>query len=133
MDDLDLAAASPAIAPVRVAAAPSRALLGAALGGLLAVATCATGCADDEPSFGPTNANGVAATITSARTDTSVTLESFSAQCDARHGRLEIHPHCGGANSCKGMSYDAGTHVLSEHTCAGLNTCNGFSCVEPQS
>jgi hypothetical protein len=59
------------------------------------------------------------------------TLESFTALCDRAGGYVEVHPHCGGANSCKGFSYDEGVHVWTEHTCAGLNTCNGFSCVIP--
>jgi hypothetical protein len=67
--------------------------------------------------------------ITSSVTDTTVTEASFRAECDSRGGTLEIHPHCGGANACKGMSYDLDTHVWTEHTCKGLNTCRGFSCV----
>ena len=130
MLDLDPAPPTPAS---RAAVAPSRLLLVAALGGLLTATTCAVGCADDEPGSELRGAGGAAASITSSRTDTSVTLESFTAECTARRGKLEIHPHCGGANSCKGMSYDAGTHVLTEHGCAGLNTCNGFSCVDPPS
>lgn len=113
--------------------APSRALALAALGGLLCLATCALGCEDKEPSGARGSAAGVSATITAARTDTTITLESFSAECAARSGTLQIHPHCGGANDCKGMSYDSGTHVYTEHTCKGLNTCTGFSCVEPSS
>lgn len=128
MTEPDLSVAVPS---ARATGTPSRALLVAALGGLLA-ATCATGCADDERSPVPGGASSTGATITSARTDASITLESFSKECAARNGTLEIHPHCGGANSCKGISYDAGTHVYSEHTCAGLNTCNGFSCVDPK-
>lgn len=58
-----------------------------------------------------------------------VTLEDFTADCDVLGGTIEIHPHCGGVNTCKGMSYDTGTKVYTEHTCKGLNTCAGFSCV----
>lgn len=58
-----------------------------------------------------------------------VTLEEFTADCDAVGGSIEIHPHCGGSNTCKGMSYDTGTKVYTEHSCKGLNTCAGFSCV----
>jgi hypothetical protein len=60
-----------------------------------------------------------------------ITIETFTALCDRAGGYVEIHPHCGGANSCKGFSYDEGVHTWTEHTCAGLNTCNGFSCVIP--
>jgi hypothetical protein len=69
--------------------------------------------------------------ITSSVVDDTMTLEKFTANCDALDGKIEIHPTCGGFNTCKGMSYDDGTHVLTEHTCAGLNTCSGYSCVVP--
>jgi hypothetical protein len=58
-----------------------------------------------------------------------MTLEKFTADCDALGGTLELHSHCGGANSCMGMSYDTGTLTFTEHTCKGLNTCAGYSCV----
>ncbi|MFO0562821.1 MAG: hypothetical protein U0269_32680 [Polyangiales bacterium] len=69
--------------------------------------------------------------ITSSDAAFGITLEIFTAMCDRAGGWVEIHPHCGGANSCRGFSYDEGVHVFTEHTCAGLNTCNGFSCVLP--
>jgi hypothetical protein len=96
----------------------SRALVTAALGGLLLAA----------PACGSSASDGV---ITSSTTDPSMTLEQFTKSCDARHGAVEIHSHCGGENSCKGMSYDTGNQVLTEHTCKGLNTCTGYSCVVP--
>lgn len=91
----------------------SRALVAAALGGLL-------GCAGSDHGE-----------ITSSTTDPAMTLETFRARCAARHGTVELHSHCGGANSCKGMSYDTATHVLIEHTCKATNTCAGYSCVIP--
>lgn len=69
--------------------------------------------------------------ITSTDAAFGMTLEIFTAMCDRAGGWIEIHPHCGGANSCRGFSYDEGVHVFTEHTCAGLNTCNGYSCVLP--
>ena len=118
----------------------------AALGGLLLAV----------PACGSDASGGV---ITSSTTDPSMTLDQFTKNCDARHGTVEIHSHCGGANSCKGMSYDTGNQVLTEHTCKGmnrsgracesmevqehgharlagrvpraLNTCTGYSCVVP--
>ena len=48
-----------------------------------------------------------------------------------RGGFVEIHPHCGGANSCGGFSFDETIGVFSEHNCAGLNTCTGYTCVLP--
>jgi hypothetical protein len=70
-----------------------------------------------------------AGVITSSAVVPDMTLEKFTADCDALGGTVEIHPHCGGANSCKGMSYDTDTLVFTEHTCKGLNTCAGYSCV----
>jgi hypothetical protein len=70
-----------------------------------------------------------AGVITSSTVVADMTLEKFTADCDALGGALEIHPHCGGFNSCKGMSYDTGTQTLTEHTCKGLNTCAGYSCI----
>jgi hypothetical protein len=70
--------------------------------------------------------------ITESRVDKDVTEESFRAECDKRNGTFEVHPGCGGANSCRGMSYDVDSHVYTEHTCQGLNTCRGFSCVLPK-
>jgi hypothetical protein len=72
-----------------------------------------------------------AGVITSSTVDASMTLAAFTALCDMRHGTLQIHPHCGGNNSCKGISYDSGTQVFTEHSCKGLNTCTGYSCVDP--
>ncbi len=62
---------------------------------------------------------------------TGISLETFTAACDSAGGYVEIHPHCGGANSCAGFSIDTDRGQYSEHTCAGLNTCTGFSCVIP--
>lgn len=60
-----------------------------------------------------------------------MTLEKMTADCDARGGTVETYAHCGGLNSCRGMSYDETTQVLTEHTCRGLNTCAGYGCVVP--
>jgi hypothetical protein len=67
--------------------------------------------------------------ITSSKIVPDLTLEQFTAECDAWHGVVQIPPHCGGFNTCRGMSYDSGTDVFTEHTCRGLSTCSGFSCV----
>lgn len=60
-----------------------------------------------------------------------MTLAAFVELCAPFGGYIEIHPHCGGVNSCAGFSYDESTGIFTEHTCAGLNTCNGFTCVIP--
>lgn len=97
----------------------------------MGLAVCASGCADDEVGSDNTADGSGSARITVSHVDTSMTRDAFEAACDEQGGRMEDHPHCGGANSCKGMSYDLTTHVYSEHTCKGLNTCTGFSCVLP--
>jgi hypothetical protein len=112
--------------PSSVVPPASRALWVAALVGLVGVGASVGACADDEGAAASSEIR-----VTSSRVDTTVTLESFTKDCAARSGTLEQHSHCGGANSCKGISYDTGTHVLSEHGCKGLNTCAGFSCVLP--
>jgi hypothetical protein len=96
-------------------------LLAAALSGLMCLSACGSDDDDD------------AAKITLSRVDTSITEESFREACEELHGTVEVHPSCGGVNSCRGMSYDLDTHVYTEHTCKGLNTCRGFSCVLPES
>ena len=69
--------------------------------------------------------------ITSRDAAVGMTLEAFTAMCEGLGGYIEIHPHCGGMNSCAGISYDSDIGILTEHTCAGLNTCTGYTCVIP--
>ncbi len=69
--------------------------------------------------------------VTSSDAATGMTLVTFTAMCDRVGGFVEVHPHCGGANSCGGFSYDSDSNTFTEHTCAGLNTCTGYSCVIP--
>lgn len=100
----------------------SPSLLAAALSGLL----CLSACSDDG------GGDDSSAKITLSRVDASITEESFREECEKLNGTVEVHPSCGGVNSCRGMSYDLDTHVYTEHTCKGLNTCRGFSCVLPK-
>lgn len=100
----------------------------AALLGLLSIGTPACGSSDSGAAKMVPPGGAV---VTSSTVDDAMTLEKFTAECTSRNGTLEIHSHCGGANSCSGMSYDTGTHVLTEHTCSGLNTCAGYSCIVP--
>lgn len=117
LSDHDVGAPSAAIPP----AGASTALLVAAIGGLLCLSS---GCGDDpEPQEGE---------ITLSRVDPEVTQEAFEKACMMVDGKIEVHPHCGGVNSCKGFSYDTDTSVYTEHTCRGLNTCTGYSCVVPE-
>ena len=110
---------------VVVSPVASRRLLAAALAGLLGVTVQA--CSDTEHS----SANQASGSITLSKVDADMTLEKMTTLCDEKGGTIEQHPHCGGANSCKGMSYDETTEVYTEHTCRGMNTCAGYSCVLP--
>ncbi len=77
-------------------------------------------------------ADGVYATSdrqVTSRTAGSVAEDDFKTRCAAANGMYETQPNCGGSNSCRGMSYDANTETLTEHTCRATNTCAGFSCV----
>jgi len=69
------------------------------------------------------------AEITSSTVDPNMTLELFTLECNALGGTVEEHSHCGGQNSCQGMSYYVGTETLTVHSCQGLNSCTGYSCV----
>lgn len=100
----------------------SQALLSAAVAGLMAGTNA---CAPDVAG----NSEGM---ITSSRTVPNLSLEQFSLDCIELGGTVETHAHCGGANTCRGFSYDDVTQVLTEHTCRALNTCSGFSCVIPE-
>ncbi len=75
---------------------------------------------------------GVAADphVTASSFVPSYPLEQFTADCTERGGTLQLQPHCGGLNGCRGMSYDTGTQTLTENTCRGTNTCAGYSCID---
>jgi len=54
----------------------------------------------------------------------------LTAMCDARGGYTQITASCAGMNSCAGFSYgDWDPGVLTEHSCNAANGCNGISCV----
>jgi hypothetical protein len=99
----------------------SQRLLGAALAGLLCLASA--GCSSDDEPKGAANPE-----ITSSEIIAAMTVEDFTARCDARGGTVEVMPHCGGFATAKGFSYDSTTQELSEHTCMGANTCAGWNC-----
>jgi hypothetical protein len=123
---------------------PSQALLTAALGGLLCVASACrsasstsstdtgTGTITNEDTPIPATAcdGGVSPnpTVTSS-TVGAITQQQFAALCQKRSGILEVQPHCGGSNACRGVSYDSETQTLTEHTCRATNNCAGYSCV----
>ena len=108
----------------------SQALLSAALGGLLCLVSGCGGskALDSDPSCACSTCPAVPM-VTSTTTVANLTEDAFTSQCAALKGVMEIQPHCGGSNSCRGMSYDTNTQTLSEHTCRGTNTCAGYSCV----
>jgi mono/diheme cytochrome c family protein len=56
---------------------------------------------------------------------------TFEADCEKMGGLIQMHGACAGNNSCKGLSYgDWGSgSVTTEHSCRGMNWCNGWSCV----
>jgi hypothetical protein len=123
---------------------PNQRLLGAALAGLLCLAPAACSSKEDgsqgpgaagsaAAGSGSTAGAGGAATelahITSSEAVGVLTEADFKALCDARGGTVEVMPHCGGFATAKGFSYDNGTELLSEHTCAGSNTCGGWNCI----
>ena len=99
---------------------PSEDLRTAALAGLLCLATVA--CSPEA------DTRQGDAHITSSESVGELTEAQFTALCDERGGTVEVMPHCGGFATAKGFSYDNATLLLSEHTCAGANTCGGWNC-----
>ncbi|MEO8796995.1 MAG: hypothetical protein ABI551_03845 [Polyangiaceae bacterium] len=112
-------------------------LLAAAVGGLLSACS--------SPSSGPqpaTNAEVEGGTEVEAcdagvvddpaimsMTTGAMSEADFTARCDSAHGVVQVEPHCGGNNQCRGFSYDSKTQALTENTCRATNTCGGFSCI----
>ena len=65
-----------------------------------------------------------------SETEGNRTFADVKAECDARHGYVQITAACAGMNSCAGFSYgDWDPGVTTEHSCAGVNGCSGISCV----
>jgi len=103
-------------------AEPRRALLAAALTGLMSVA--AAGCATEEEAQQDDTPR-----VLSKVTDESMTFAKFSAECEKRGGLVQTHAVCAGNNACKGLSFNKYSYELTEHTCKALNSCGGMSCV----
>jgi hypothetical protein len=118
----------------------NQALLAAALAGLLSTAQ-ACGSSDSDTADGASQTGASSSSVAgcetgvvsnpsvTSSTKVAMTQEEFAATCASRNGTVQVHPHCGGANSCRGMSYDSGTEALTEHSCRASNTCTGFSCI----
>jgi hypothetical protein len=67
--------------------------------------------------------------ILSTETLPELTFADFSDDCLGRGGVVQIHATCAGNNACRGMSFNKWSKQLTEHTCKGLNSCGGASCV----
>jgi hypothetical protein len=108
-------------------ATPSHLLLRAALAGLLSasVSACSTSSTPDaHRETTPEEAH-----ITSTESVGALTADDFQAMCDERGGTVEVLAHCGGLATAAGFAYDSGDGTISEHTCAGANTCGGWNCI----
>ncbi len=66
--------------------------------------------------------------ITSSTEVVGLDAAGFKALCDERCGTVEVLVHCGGLATARGFAYDTTNSMLSEHTCAGANTCAGWNC-----
>jgi hypothetical protein len=125
---------------------PSQALLSAALSGLLCLTA---GCG---PKAGSSSTADASTSVPTSNGDTPIpsttcdggvspnpavtstvvenlTQDQFASMCAGQNGIMEIQPHCGGSNACRGMSYDSDTQTLTEHSCRATNKCGGYSCV----
>jgi hypothetical protein len=87
------------------------------------------GGSSGEDSAGGEGGMGGAVGVTSSKIIPDLTLEEFTEMCGEAGGVVETHATCHGAVTGPGFSYDSDTDVFTEHTCAGYNTCTGFSCV----
>lgn len=124
---------------------PSAALWAAALAGLAGLTTAcgndppaddlidaapADAAAPDAPDVVVDAAPDVDANPITSEVEGTRTFASVIAECDTLHGYTQLTAACSGNNSCAGFSYgDWDPGVTTYHTCAGLNGCNGISCV----
>ena len=107
----------------------SACLISAALAGILSVGAVACGTKKSSTPAPTQSSDSSAPTITSTTDSPNMNLSTFSDQCKTRGGLVETLASCSGASTCKGISFNAGSKQLVEHTCAGGNTCGGYSCV----
>lgn len=113
---------------VTLPAPPSRRLLRAAVAGLLSASVGACSSPSSPGPDAPASPNEKPS-ITSSKPAGVLTEADFQALCDERGGTVEVLAHCGGLATAAGFSYDSSTETLSEHTCAGANTCGGWNCI----
>jgi len=102
-------------------------LLHLALSGLLSAGL--TACLDDDDKE-PAAASDSKPQVLSTKKDETMSFARFLSECEARGGLVQTHAACSGANSCKGLSFNKYSKVLTEHTCKAMNTCGGMSCVD---
>jgi hypothetical protein len=116
--------------PTATDAKPARrathALMTAALAGL---AAGAFSCGDEGDTVAPTDEAEEEPRVTSTTKDESVRIATFTAECQAEGGFVQVHAVCSGNNACRGFSYNKYSYERVEHTCKGTNTCGGMSCV----
>lgn len=117
-------------APAGISAPPvPSALLSAAVAGLVLGALPACSTEGHNCKVAPDAGNPYV--VDSIVSDEEMTFAKFSKLCEERSGFIQTHAACVGNNSCKGISYNNFNLTLSEHTCKGLNSCSGMSCVVP--
>lgn len=112
-------------------------LLAAAVGGLLSACSSPSPApqpATDAELDGGTEIQGCTTGVVDDPRVTSTTTgemseADFTSRCDSAGGVVQVEPHCGGHNQCRGFSYDSNTQALTENTCRATNTCGGFSCI----
>jgi mono/diheme cytochrome c family protein len=116
---------------------PSASLAAAAMAGLLGMGASACGKLplskdkkDDQAATTATATTSADPKVTSKKNVPDMTFALFAEQCKGRSGLVETHAACGGAGSCKGMSFNKYSKDLIEHTCKGGNTCAGMSCID---
>jgi len=112
---------------------PSQLLLRAALAGLLSASVGACSTSSSTPDGNRAAQTPEEAHIISTESVGVLTADDFQALCDERGGTVEVLAHCGGLATAAGFAYDNGELTISEHTCAGANTCGGWNCItDPQ-
>lgn len=87
------------------------------------------GAGGESGGTGSSGGAGGAEGVTSSKVIPDLSYIQFLEMCQEAGGVVETHAHCGGLVTGPGFSYDSDTDVFTEHTCAGYNTCTGFSCV----
>ncbi|MEQ1500968.1 MAG: hypothetical protein ABMB14_02000 [Myxococcota bacterium] len=67
--------------------------------------------------------------MNSITVDTAITYAQFDQQCTGLGGVLQTHAVCAGNVAGAGLSFNKWSKEMIDHSCKGLNTCGGISCV----